>query len=277
MAYAQLGWLYRSQGRYSEAGALFRKTLEIRPENDSAYDALKWYYPGEAERADARAEAALKKAIAAVPGDARAYVVLGHVYQRQGRSSEAEVLFRKAIERDPGNESAYIELGYAGRAQGKSSEAEAAFKKALELNPKNDTACRLLKEFYAETGNVQSADEYDKKLGQLSGLPDAARDYIKIKKILDKRGIMHVCVQYPMRSIEPLKRIFPNNAAGMIFVDNEKLFRDAVKEAGYNEYFIDMAGGDFGHATPKGNALLAGNIAGVISGIIKPGGSDDRE
>jgi tetratricopeptide (TPR) repeat protein len=265
LAYAQLGWLYRSQGRYPEAGALFRKALEIRPENDSAYDALKWFYPGEAERADARAEAELKKDAEVNPRGDHAYVVLGHVYQRQGRSPEAERLLRKAIELNPGNDSAYIELGYVCRAQGKLADAEASFKKALEADPKSDTACRILKEFYTETGNPKLADEYEKKLAQLSGYrADAARDYRAIGSILDQRGVVHVCVQHPMRSIEPLKRIFRGHEAGMIFVDNEKLFKDAVRADGYNEYFIDMAGGDFGHCTPRGNRLLAEHIADAI-------------
>jgi hypothetical protein len=29
-------------------------------------------------------------------------------------------------------------------------------------------------------------------------------------------------------------------------------------------YFVDMSGGDFGHCAPKGNRLLAENIANVI-------------
>jgi hypothetical protein len=73
-----------------------------------------------------------------------------------------------------------------------------------------------------------------------------------------------VCVQYPMRSIEPLKRIFEDNKEGVIFVDNEKIFRDAVKEEGSDVYFRDMFGGDFGHCTAKGNRLLAENIANAI-------------
>ena len=66
-----------------------------------------------------------------------------------------------------------------------------------------------------------------------------------------------------MRSIESLKKIFEGQT-GVIFVDNERIFKDAVKREGYKEYFKDMFGGDFGHCTPKGNRLLAENIADVI-------------
>ena len=66
-----------------------------------------------------------------------------------------------------------------------------------------------------------------------------------------------------MRSIAPLKKIFKEDE-NIIFVDNERLFKDAVRKDGYNAYFQDMFGGDFGHCTQKGNRLLAQNIANVI-------------
>ena len=47
-------------------------------------------------------------------------------------------------------------------------------------------------------------------------------------------------------------------------VHNEKIFKEAVQEGSYSEYFFDNFGGVFGHCTPKGNRLLAQNIANVI-------------
>ena len=62
----------------------------------------------------------------------------------------------------------------------------------------------------------------------------------------------------------PLKKIFEGDEEGIIFVDNEKIFKDVVEKEGYQVYFRDMFGGDFGHCTNKGNKLLAGNIAKTI-------------
>ena len=72
-----------------------------------------------------------------------------------------------------------------------------------------------------------------------------------------------VCVQYPMRDVEPLRKIFEKNE-GVLFVDNEGIFKKALKKVSYKEYFIDMFAGDFGHCTQEGNRLLARNIADVI-------------
>jgi hypothetical protein len=87
--------------------------------------------------------------------------------------------------------------------------------------------------------------------------------YIKIKEILDKRGVQLVCVQHPMRSIEPLKKLF-NNKEGLIFVDNETVFKDAIRHRGYANYFRDNFGDDFGHCTREGNHLLAENITATL-------------
>ena len=66
-----------------------------------------------------------------------------------------------------------------------------------------------------------------------------------------------------MRSVEPLKKMF-DSPAGIVFVDNERIFKKAIQEKGYEVYFWDNFAGDFGHCTPKGNRLLAENIARTI-------------
>ena len=47
-------------------------------------------------------------------------------------------------------------------------------------------------------------------------------------------------------------------------MDNEKVFKQALRKASYDEYFRDNFAGDFGHCTPNGNRLLAENIADTI-------------
>ena len=110
------------------------------------------------------------------------------------------------------------------------------------------------------------AKEYAEKTNRLRlGYynPVTVNNYRKLKEILDRKGIRLVCVQYPMRNVEPLKKIFEKDE-GIIFVDNENIFKEALKKASYKEYFRNMFGGDFGHCTQKGNQLLAENIANTI-------------
>lgn len=51
-------------------------------------------------------------------------------------------------------------------------------------------------------------------------------------------------------------------------MDNEKIFKDALKHAKCEEFFIDNFVGDFGHATPKGNMLIAENVVNVILKVL---------
>jgi hypothetical protein len=93
--------------------------------------------------------------------------------------------------------------------------------------------------------------------------PVTAKNYLDLKDILDKRRTKLVCVQYPFRNIELLKRIF-NKEGGVIFVDNQAIFKKALQVSSRSEYFIDFYAGDFGHCASKGNRLIAENIANVL-------------
>ncbi|MDP8298067.1 MAG: tetratricopeptide repeat protein, partial [Candidatus Orphnella occulta] len=143
---------------------------------------------------------------------------------------------------------------------------EEMFKKAIEINPENDRLKAALAISYEERGEYNLAEEYSKKTEKLRTehySPITRHDYNRLNEIVTRRGIKHVCVQYPTRSVEPLKRIF-DEKGDVIFVNNEKFFKEAVRREGYTEYFVDMLAGDFGHATKKGNRLLAENIANTI-------------
>jgi len=270
-AYIDLGRLYRIQNKLSEAEESFNKVIEINPGNDKAYVELGCSYLERGRSFEqgkfSEAEASFKRAIEINPRNDGAYINLGWLYLEQTKFSEAEESFKKALEIKPGNDGAYIDLGWLYRLQDKLSEAEESFKKAIELNPRNDTAYGALEVLYIEMGKMELARKYGEEVRDLRldfySLITAS-NYQNLKAILDKRGITYVCVQYPMRNVEPLKKIFQGNDKGIIFVDNEEVFKDEFKKYGRQSIFIDMFGGEFGHCTEKGNRLLAQNIAKVI-------------
>jgi hypothetical protein len=71
-----------------------------------------------------------------------------------------------------------------------------------------------------------------------------------------------------MLEIGPLKDMLkPGN--DIIFVDNSRVFRDAVRKLGYDAVFTDRFAGQFGHCTEAGNRLLAKNIADAIAGELR--------
>ena len=265
-AHINLGVVYRNLGRLAAAEAEYTKALRIAPGGEQAYVELAWVYWE--QRRLKEAEAALTKALELVPSDAGAHVQLARIYREQGRFAEAEALCRQAVTLAPDSAAAYLELGWVFLDTGKLLEVEAACKKAIELDPRNDRAYLTLAAFYRKNNDLTLAKEFEdkaRKLGSSGYSAVTAGNYLKLKAVLDKRGVRYVCMQYPMRPIEPLKKIFRGETAGMIFVENEKVFKDAVQDASYREYFVDMFGGDFGHCTKKGNTLLGENAASVIS------------
>jgi tetratricopeptide (TPR) repeat protein len=270
-AYIRLAELYRTRGMLSQAEEVLRRFVELNPHSETAYIQLgRLYRDQSSEDLDKRmkAEEAFRKAIEVNPNSKGAYIGLGGLKKYNVSDfPQAEKLFQKAAELNPDSESAYLILGEFYRCLNNFSKAEEAFKKVLKLNPDNEVACGALLILYEETKRPELAKEFaakvnNSRLGYYN--PATANSYIKIKEILDRRGIKLVCVQYPMRSLEPLKKIFQGKEEDVIFVDNEKLFRNAVKNEGYKEYFIDIFGGDFGHCTDKGNKLLSENIAAAI-------------
>ena len=122
---------------------------------------------------------------------------------------------------------------------------------------------------YEEGGRGDLKDAYLDKMDKIRGNYFSSmtqKDYLAVKDIILSQGIKPVFIQYPMRGIRPLLSIFENDPdkSKIVFVDNEEVFKDAVQKEPYETYFVDRAFGDFGHATPRGNRLLAENVARII-------------
>ncbi len=249
---------------YNEAEELFKKALEINPRNESACVGLGWVYIGQAKSAEK--EAFFKKQLELNPKNNSAYHMLGWLQMQQGKYSEAEESFEKALELDFRNEDVYIKLGWLYMTQKKYAQAERLFKRLIELEPQNERGYRDLVTLYEDMGRFNLAKDYADKAESLKSAycnPITQNNYRRLKEILDQRGVKFICMQYPVRSVKPLKDLFKGED-GVIFVDNEKIFKDALKKSSYKDYFTDMIAGDFGHCTRKGNRIIAKNIADVI-------------
>ena len=268
VSYSNLGQCLRMQGKWSQAEEMLRKAFLLNLRSDNIYSSLGWLYLSRPNRDLVKAEESFKKVLEINPRSFDGYSDLGLCYREEGKFSEAETIFKKSIELNLRNHWVYFQLGclYAF-SKGDYLSAEWAFKKSLELNPDNDVVNGALALVYWETERSDLAEKYYRKANEIRGekLNNLTyRSYHKIKEMLDLRHIKLVCVQYPVRSLEPLKKIFTGDEKDIIFVDNEKIFKDVIKENGYKKYFIDMFGGDFGHCTSEGNKLLASNVASQI-------------
>lgn len=201
------------------------------------------------------------------PGNAACYSRLGEMYAEQGRFAEAEEALKKCIELDYQNTAAYERLGWVYEEENKDPQTEELFTKAIGQGMERDRFYGTLAVYYQGRGDEERAKKYYRKAAELRMReynPTLVSNYHRLREILDVHKIKLVCMSYPMQSTAPLKKIFADNPDGIIFVNNERIFKDAVWEKSYKAYFLDMFGGDFGHCTDKGNRLLAENIAGTI-------------
>ncbi len=171
---------------------------------------------------------------------------------------------QQALEIDPNNPYVLFDLARHHAQCGNIDETESFYLKILENNLGDEihiTTLIELANIYLDTNRKKMANEIFKQAVDIGGM--YTTNYQKLYTLLNKKDIQLIAVQYPMRSIEPLELIFKNNN-DVILVDNELLFKNLVREEGYEEIFLDRAAGNFGHCSEKGNLLLAENIKSVI-------------
>ncbi|NLO91700.1 MAG: hypothetical protein GX410_06890 [Elusimicrobia bacterium] len=196
-----------------------------------------------------------------LPGKDRAliYDEIGHAYRHIHNPAMSQRYFGMAVEAEPDNWYRYRNLSEAFALDGKNAQAADVLRKALQ---------RLgdVPELYAALASLTGDGKMEEKaISMRSGMfnPLTAANYRRIRDLVLGRGKRMLCSQYPLRPLEPLRRML-GTGNGIIYVDNQDSFRSGVAREGYDAYFIDRFGGDFGHCTPKGNELLARNIAAAV-------------
>lgn len=262
--YIKLAMSYRAKGEYVKAKEILEEVIEKNQSDPKTYSSLFWVYKDLSMPQEGRK--IMEKAITLHTDETKPYPLLALSYSESKEYDRAEGLLKKALELGPGRYEIYTELGRIYLFKRMYSEGEEMFKKAIEADPGRVEAHGLLANCYE---GLRKNDLADNRFSEMTDIlfkrinPITGYNYQRCKEILDRRGIKFICVQYPMRDVELLKKTAGEDE-DIIYVDNELLFKNAVREEGYDKYFCDIFAGDFGHCTPKGNKLLAGNIAKVI-------------
>ncbi|MBD3264485.1 MAG: tetratricopeptide repeat protein [Candidatus Omnitrophica bacterium] len=269
---------YRDKGDMDEANRVLEETIKDNPREPATYAQLANSYIDQGRYEEA--ERILKKLLELTPNDAGTYTLMGKCYTNSNRLDEAEEVLKKALRLNPDCLNTYREFYRCYDCQNRLDKLEGLLKplqKLAEKKPRDEMIYRLAGRFCYLLGKQHEAQKYMEKAKKLDldyYNPMTKHNYRKLKDMVLDRDIYLLCVQYPTRSIEPLKKIF-DSGRGIIFVDNEDIFKKAINEEGYGDYFQDNFAGDFGHATKKGNKLLAGNIAGVILKEVLGSGTGD--
>ncbi len=134
-----LGIIYHSLGRHTEAVDLFKRAIAIKPE---------FIYP---------------------------YLNLGNAYRHSGRRLEAINTYKKAIAVDPQYPESYNNLATVYNDSQEYPQAIALYKKAIALNPLYPEACNNLAGAYHALGEYSQAIKFYKRAINLN--PDFAAAY----------------------------------------------------------------------------------------------------
>lgn len=261
----QLAECYKCKGQLDKAVENYEKVLSLAPTHNRAWGDLGDTYllMGQLDKA----QLCLTKQISVEPRETWFYSKLVSTLGQLGKTNEIEPMLQYGLRVNPDSTDILIDLGHFYIEQGRLNQAADALEKVLTLAPGESSAFNTdviasLKEIYEKTGQSEKMKEL-LKTHPLGIGSKTQINFEKLKNLAIRNRTALVVMQYPMRSLEPLKRTV-GGAPNLLFVDNEHIFKDAVSQGRYADYFIDRFGGDFGHATPKGNYLLASNLASVI-------------
>ena len=262
--YFTIGREYCSQGRYQNAHMIYDKVEEEYPEAYQVYVERGSLYRLEGKHDNA--EDLFREAVAWLPDNVEAYVGLGYILEDLDRYEEAKEVFAKALSLDGWDKNALLSIGRCYIKQKQYGRAVEVFKEIELIYPNSNKVHNFLATCYSALGKDGLAQQhYDRarelRFQNINML--TKENYQMAAEILKEKKIPFVCVQYPLRNIEILKYML-GSYESVLFVDNESTFKNALQKEPHEAYFTDIFAGDFGHCTPKGNRLLAQNIAKVI-------------
>jgi len=249
---------------YKEAEQILFKAMAVDPNHSPIYSSLGGIYAYNAQM-----ELAIKylnKAIELDPKNEEAYSQLSVRYYYAQQYYLAVETNLEMIKNIPDSDAAYEKLAQIYFKQKEYGKLEEVLKIADEKYPDSLIFSKLWASYYLMNGKIpESESRFDKaaNLEEKYLSPLTIVNYRRIKEIVLERGIKLVSVQYPLRKLESLKNIL-REEGGVVFVDNERTFKEAVKNESYEQYFVDNFAGDFGHFSTYGNKLIAENIADAI-------------
>ena len=279
----------------------FKSNLNFKNTDQNTMNAINSYYNEDFNTTKSISRKLLEKC----KEDSNLYLVLADIYKRTGDNVNAEKMLIKSLEKDPSNTHNYYEISrfyldsgnyskaleYSNTAISKGDdspwtynqiahiylylkrydESIAFMKKAIQADPNNDLFYSALGKIYLSSGKKKLAHHYLDcgariRLKYYNSV--LCNNYRLLVREVISRKIKMVCMQYPNRSIEPLKMMLEQNNS-IIFVENKDNFVFALSNFNtYEDLFRDSWAGDFGHCTAKGNEIIAKNLANKIIEVL---------
>lgn len=262
----RLGLLYRRTNDYSDAISYLKKSLKGTKE-----DAKINYELGMVFQEQNRCLEAIlffKKSVDLSP-TSKSYQEMARCFSRIGKNDTAAKLYKLVIETKPEIGRTYLEIGKWFELQNQFDQAEEIYKKGIAKNNPDYFLYDALINLYDRMGrsdDIETMQELAKKHRKTVQryVLTTEKNYNAIVDVVRaKENIQMIAMQYPVRKIEDLKKIFWAKD-DIAFVENKSNFEQALKEQDFFELFSDYFAFDFGHCTRKGNRLIAENLSNTI-------------
>ena len=163
-------------------------------------------------------------------------------------------------------------------SQGRVRDAVELLSVGVQLHPENPRLRRRLIWVLEVAGEQARAAQQERELETLeeqSVLRVTVESWRRVLATARNAGVPLVAVQYPLRSINGLRRML-GEAEDVIYVENRDNFQNALSRSGWDEIFIDRFAGDFGHSTDLGNEIIAEQLLKDVflpryAGVAAPG------
>lgn len=201
------GKTYYNNGEYDKAIEIFKKAVELNPNDDDS-----WRWLGNSYNRNGQVEEAIKSHLKATelnPNKDVNWSMLGSSYLINGQKEEAIKYCLKATELNPDNELNWFWLGASYYENGKYQEAINSLLKAVELNPDNSINWCYLGNSYINNERYEDAIKSILKATELN-----SNDY---QSWLDL-AISYIHNEQYEEAIEPLLKAIelnPNNAGSL--------------------------------------------------------------
>jgi Tfp pilus assembly protein PilF len=236
--YFTIAMIYNEKGRPDEAKHFLQEAVRLNPDFFAPYAVLAWFDHENATRY-------LRKATELNPNYYQGYEGLLREYKSKGNRTAYEVLLKRlmASEQDS-REKDYL-----------------LTRMARFYNSSMDSDSYILD--YYRSLNFSLVDVSNREITRYH--------YREVYKVLHGRNITYLAMQYPTLGIDAIKSFF-DGGEEIVFVSNKESFERALDTVRYDDLFTDEFGitrnsafhGNFGHATIRGNHLIAENLASII-------------
>ena len=122
---------------------------------------------------------------------------------------------------------------------------------------------------YNREGQDEKAQEILKKIYEIrkNDFTITQQNFLEVYRIINSRAIRLVLMQYPTLNVSDVEKIFRGDE-DIIYIENKENFENALKNASYEDLFVDSFRKTWGHATKRGNHLIAENVANVTLSLI---------